>query len=1300
MTNLSGTNRSLMLLRLYAGQHIDLQQLDFALDKPAFDIVRQLITGKNRIPICRFADMHDAASNRASYAIKQLYRTTQVILEEQGAENLFVGYPFLQGRLNNDTPVRCPLLFFPVRLVISHGTWELMPRHDVPVGFNKTFLLAYAHHNELPLNQTLHEWILDSPAEDTTSFLTMLYRLLESASLEVHFNTEQFCEHLQPFPSLTKKELERNTATGKLRLMPQAVLGQFPQADSYLAPDYDVLLSDEQVVDLETFFNKGIASVALREEDVVVPYEIDATQQKALLQVKSGQSLVVQGPPGTGKSQLIVNMIADAIASGKRVLVVCQKKAALDVVYRRLQEKELHYFAALVHDFQQDRPYIYANIAQQIQQVREKHEQRIDLEALQNEQQFLHLARRIVQLEYELENFREALFDESICGISAKQLYLTSSLRQQSVALPDQLRIYFQAQRAQSFLPVLQRYVAYIQHINSFGSYWRNRRSFAGKSASDQQAIRQALQQVPAQIDAVKQALIKNALTASLVQQKWEVVRRLLQATHEVTHSLMPHADCGSWEAYNQIATQWAVHSEGELPPEWHLYAAQAIEAKTALHEQQLEEVLIPHARNLLNAYLQDQQSWIGKIRWLFSSQRNKIKAWLAFYQLPFTHAGISQMLHQIDCYEKWTTAKAAMQALLPFLPYPNSFKDNWAAFVKQTIAYRHFLHSWLQFAKQWLPDVDREKVTWQQLPQQWEQLLTTLQQISTLQTLWEPLLSEWQQELLWAQPQKAFSMSEQVDELFEDLCAVDTLQAQLSNEEQVMLSALEAAAPENPENWTAIFENSWRLAWLFELEKRYPILRKASGQAMLQMAAELRQAIVQKQQLSLQIARSRAWERAFSNLEYNRLQNLVSYRDLLHQVSKKRGIWPLRKLIAVYWKELANLMPCWLVSPESASALFPMEELFDLVIFDEASQCFAERGIPAMYRGKQVVIVGDEQQLAPFDLYRPRWEEINPEEEIAPELEVESLLDLGKRYLPQVMLTGHYRSRYPELIEFSNRHFYQEKLHMLPHKNDWQPQPNAIRFVKVEGIWEGQTNRIEAETVVKMIRQQLEHFPAKSIGVITFNIHQQQLIIDLLEKSDFVVPSSLFVKNIENVQGDERDCIIFSIGYAPSASGKMQLQFGSLNQAKGENRLNVAITRAREQIFVVSSIYPQQLEVADTSNEGPKLLRAYLEYAFAISQQAAYVGTTRFAFSQWSSADMLANCLLAEYPDLRPGKPFADLIRVNAQQVPVEMIITDDSSFYCALSARDVFVYQPLHFERKGWQYRYAFSRNWWKNH
>jgi len=499
------------------------------------------------------------------------------------------------------------------------------------------------------------------------------------------------------------------------------------------------------------------------------------------------------------------------------------------------------------------------------------------------------------------------------------------------------------------------------------------------------------------------------------------------------------------------------------------------------------------------------------------------------------------------------------------------------------------------------------------------------------------------------------------------------------------------------------LFQNSLRLAWIDHIETKYPILRAVSSMKMEALQDELGQHVEEKQKLSKQILLVRARERVYESLEYNRLNNMVTYRDLQHQVTKKKKIWPIRKLISTFHYELFQLIPCWMASPESVSAIFPMTELFDMVIFDEASQCFAERGIPAMYRGKQIVVAGDNMQLRPSELYQVRWDE----EHESPDLEVDSLLELSERYLSTVHLQGHYRSQSLELIDFSNTNFYQGRLQLLPDREILNRREPAIEYHNVNGVWENQTNEIEAAAVVKKVFEILQQHPLKEIGVVTFNAPQQMLVLDLLEAESLnigkAIPKSLFVKNIENVQGDEKDFIIFSIAYAPDKKGKMMMQFGSLNAAGGENRLNVAVTRAREKIILITSISPEQLKVEEIKNEGPKLLRKYLEFArdvdhrkykpksnHRLNRTAEWYLSSRL--QQWSKER------LQDFTFDTNTLPFTD-INVLQEDRHLGVILTDDVRYFSSLSAKDVHAYTPALLTKKNWKYHMVFSRNLWKD-
>src|SRR6185437_13679018 len=213
--------------------------------------------------------------------------------------------------------------------------------------------------------------------------------------------------------------------------------------------------------------------------------------------------------------------------------------------------------------------------------------------------------------------------------------------------------------------------------------------------------------------------------------------------------------------------------------------------------------------------------------------------------------------------------------------------------------------------------------------------------------------------------------------------------------------------------------------------------------------------------------------------------------------------------------------------------------------------------------------------------------------------LETDSLLDVASHYLPSIQLNGHYRSKALELIQFSNHHFYNDTLTVVPSREHMNSSTPAIEYINVSGVWNSRQNDAEAQEVAKLLEKLVKEDASKSIGVITFNYQQQDYIQDVVENYFFSkrlqLPELLFIKNIENVQGNETDIIIFSVGYAPNAEGKINLHFGSLNTAGGENRLNVAVTRAREKIYLITSIVPSQLATENTAHSGPKLLKEYL---------------------------------------------------------------------------------------------------------
>ena len=581
------------------------------------------------------------------------------------------------------------------------------------------------------------------------------------------------------------------------------------------------------------------------------------------------------------------------------------------------------------------------------------------------------------------------------------------------------------------------------------------------------------------------------------------------------------------------------------------------------------------------------------------------------------------------------------------------------------------------------------------------DQLIALAQKVPQQLSLWSRYVNIHQIRAIILKKEDPHRLEKLLKKDFDAICEYHKLKADLSSEEIKILDEITSNSSGAIDDGLELFGNSLALAWIDHIESKFPDLRSVASGKLEALTSELRDQIEAKRQASKEILLLKSREKTYEDIEYNRLKNRVTYRDLQHQVTKKRRIWPIRKVISEFADELFTLLPCWMCSPESASAIFPMRENFDLVIFDEASQCFAERGIPAMYRGKQIVVAGDSMQLQPSDLYRVRWDN---DEEDTPELSIDSLLDLTKHYLPEVSLAGHYRSKSLELIDFSNEHFYKGRLRLLPdysYVNNTEP---AIDFVQAKGIWNDGVNEVEAEEVVAQTLALLKKEPEKEIGIVTFNYKQQGLIIDLLEERaaehKVLIPESLFVKNIENVQGDERDIIIFSITYAPDKKGKIKLQFGSLNAQGGENRLNVAVTRAREKVVVVSSILPQVLKTSDTKNEGPKLLKKYLEYAWEVSigKWKPHIPSYEEHHVDWFLRNRIQEKSFHEFDEFELAKelPFADLSAKKGKTY-TGLILTDDERYFQALSPKQIYAFQHFHLVMKNWPHVRFHSREFW---
>lgn len=1311
LTNLSSRNKSLLLSRLPAEQFLDLHDTDFLLSKSSFELVNQLIQGKSRIALCDVQDPRFERVNVISKKLRKIARTEQFIEEERGSRDLYVGYPFVRGKFADGSVVHAPLLFFPVTLRLDREQWCLFSRPEDAVALNRSFALAYAHFNEAKIPDEVLEKSFEDFPKDPLAFRTALYEWLKETPFRLNFNQKLLEDTLQPFEMLKSSDLQTLEKNGELKLYPELVLGIFPQAGSYLVPDYNLLLQEAAQGSLvlplfsteahddpageEPIEEAGtLPKVPLREEHILTPLPVDLSQENVIRLVKQGESVVVQGPPGTGKSQLIVNLMADFAAQGKRVLLVCQKRAALDVVYQRLQTLELAPFAALIHDFRNDRAELYRQLATQIEKVDEYKNLNYSLDSVVLEREFTKESRLIDQTVAELEAFRKALFDETESGLSVKELYLSSDPEGPRVELRPYYRN-FPLHESDDYRRRLLSYATYHQRIDPEHS-WHERKSFALYNLSDLRRIEELLATWPVFFQNQSehfQKLTQHSFSTAFLAEKAEISERIEQvialvpdvATFQLfqrylrTH-LPPAERLALVRQIVDTLEGWRTDGVGvegtlasaELNP-FRAQLARAIGAKgTPLQGQWWEwfgkekAVVSRVAKaNGLSTRLEDLQTLEARL-----NNRLELEQWMENSLLAVNSADLDGALPFDERHLAYfQRAERAADAVLRI-----GRKSWYAVLVACTLRattvqdFTQVLHELLNWFKIW-EKKEAETLAFL-LGKQWEQLLT------------EP---------------ESFSqrLRQEIGKDFDSLVEMDKLGAAFSPTEQAVTTLVlsSATGTDSPAEAVSVFDNSLRLAWIEHIEDKFPVLRAVSSLKMQTWEQQLQEGIVHKQSLSRDITLLKLREATYTNVETNRLGNRTTYRELYHQATKKRNIWPIRKVLEDYSEEVFALIPCWMASPEAVSTLFPMQAgLFDLVIFDEASQCYAEYGLPAAYRGQQIVVTGDSKQLPPNDLYRVRFEENSEEEGTPVALEIESLLDLAAQSLTQRQLTGHYRSSSLDLIDFSNQHFYKNTLRLLPdfkQVNDAEP---GIHYLHVDGVWENNTNPVEAERVLQLVRELGEG--TLSVGIVTFNVHQQQWIQEVLEQEN-VTAKGLFVKNIENVQGDERDVIIFSTAYAPDVRGKLSMQFGTLNMQGGENRLNVAVTRARQRVYVVTSLWPDQLRTEQTANAGPKLLKAYLDYAQEVSEgryRPQPVPNQSYR-SVWLLKDRIIQKNAAYHKEL----PFADLT-LRSDDTYEGLLLTDDDLYFGSPSAKEPHAYLPIILRNKNWPFRRVYSREFWR--
>lgn len=521
------------------------------------------------------------------------------------------------------------------------------------------------------------------------------------------------------------------------------------------------------------------------------------------------------------------------------------------------------------------------------------------------------------------------------------------------------------------------------------------------------------------------------------------------------------------------------------------------------------------------------------------------------------------------------------------------------------------------------------------------------------------------------------------------------------------------------PDHILPIFKKRFFRLWLDAVLPEYPAVlnfRRVNQENTIHEFCEL-------DKMQFKIAKARIKSKLINNLPP--LDTFINGSGelgiLKRELGKKSRIMPIRKLFRNIPNLLRTLKPCLMMSPLSVSFFLEGDaDPFDTVIFDEASQVCTENAIGAIARGKQVVIAGDSKQLPPTSFFSATASDTDDydadDEEEDDSAAYESILDEANR-LPERTLLWHYRSRHEHLIAFSNTKFYHNKLITFPSNVD-RDSDNGVAYVYVkEGFYNrgGKNGNVpEAQRVAELVVEHFQKQPHRSLGVITFGEVQQQAIETMIqamrlknrqyeiffneEKED-----AFFIKNLENVQGDERDTIIFSIGYAKDAAGKFSLNFGPLNKVGGERRLNVAITRAKYNVKLVGSILPDDIDVDRVSSEGPKLLRAYIDFARR-GMDALQLEVTESENAQHDSPFEEAVYNFLE----RKGYELATQVGCSGYRIDMAVkhsgqyvlgIECDGASYHSAKTARERDRLRQDILEKMGWKIYRIWSTDWIKD-
>ena len=1034
--------------------------------------------------------------------------------------------------------------------------------------------------------------------------------------------------------------------------------------------------------------------------------DADSSQIEAIEMAKSGKSFVLQGPPGTGKSQTITNIIAECLHDGKKVLFVSEKQAALNVVFDKLKKAGLADFCLELHSHKANKKAVIEELNRTLEMPRSTVSSSAQEEIRQKQEAQIKLDSYAAALHKKRDTINKSLY----------QLFELFSAQRSYPDVPFTVRNI--QERGQDYLlqaiRLLEQYAEYVPSVgqnyrqNVWYGFTNDQISYEGRSA------------LKADLELVLHGYQTLQGTTTRIKEKYE--------TPDLNFS-----DTRNWQAILAFASESDVITPSLLSKEALSYAYPYL---TAMKES--SEVIVPTRDNLLESYNADiirevdGKDLYTKLTGQYASFFSRVfsgdyKNLIAGIQLYLKTAGkikyqqaveLADQLMKLQsatqtfeeneshvpgcigrCYKgadsDWAHILAALDTLSGFFGEETSSfgaisKMSPEIFAEQQRSFREDAER--LNAEVGAIEEARDRIVTQFSP---EVLNFDTNSYSYCIRKMEGCLQDFEKLGNWI---SFMSLLKQLDEA--DLSGfVDQVISRQIDSDKITGAYRKA------------FYKQWIEYIIFSVPELASFSRIKQDQAV--------QNFVKKDGLQYEISKIQIRsELSQQRPNLDMVAGGSAVAILRREGSKKRKQMPIRKLLSETGSLVQIIKPCFLMSPLSVSTFLDPEKIsFDTVVFDEASQIFPQDAVGAIYRGKQLIVVGDSRQMPPSNFFNASMDIDEDDEEIGDINDFESILDVCSAVFTTERLAWHYRSHYEQLIAFSNLNFYNNNLVTFP-SSSRDHKGIGVDYYFVDGVFDrkSKTNKAEAQFIVDLIYKNIEEHPERSLGVVAFSVAQQNMIDKLLSKRREADPSyewffktdnaePFFIKNLETVQGDERDTIIFSVAYAKDAQGRFIQNFGPLNREGGERRLNVAVTRAKDNVQLVASIHYTDINLSTTGSEGVRLLRAYLDYAQngeeALERTITVSGEDKFdSYFEQEVCDFLRDNGFTVDTQVGCSGYRIDLgLRRPDSSNYLMAIECDGATYHNSKNARDRDSLRQRVLENMGWQFYRIWSTDWYRN-